>query len=332
MTRFRHVLPQLSGRPFITDGGLETTLVFLEGIDLPCFAAFPLVLTEEGRAQLTRYFVPYLTEAAQRRVGIVLDTPTWRANTDWAAKLGYEPERLREINRLSVAYVAALRDAHEPGVAPAVLNGVIGPRGDGYVVGAAMTEAEAEAYHALQAEAFRDSAADMISAITMTYAEEAIGIARLARRCGLPVVISFTVETDGRLPSGQSLREAIEQTDAATGAYPAYYMINCAHPDHFRDVLDGGAWLDRIGGLRANASRKSHAELDAATELDPGDPAELGQQYGALRSRLRNLRVLGGCCGTDHRHIQAICDACLPDEATDEALGAPVAHSAGVLH
>jgi S-methylmethionine-dependent homocysteine/selenocysteine methylase len=326
MTRFRHALPQLSGCPFITDGGLETTLVFLEGLDLPCFAAFPLVLTEEGRAQLTRYFAPYLAEAAQRGVGIVLDTPTWRANADWAAKLGYGPQRLREINRLSVDYVASLRDVHE-GVAPVVLNGVIGPRGDGYAVGAAMTEAEAEAYHALQAEAFRDSPADMISAITMTYAEEAIGITRAARRCGLPVAISFTVETDGRLPSGQPLREAIEQTDAATGAYPAYYMINCAHPDHFRGVLEDGAWLDRIGGLRANASRKSHAELDASTELDIGDPAELGRQYDALRSRLRHLCVLGGCCGTDHRHIQAICEACLPDEAPR----VPVAHPAGVL-
>jgi homocysteine S-methyltransferase len=314
MTRYRHALPQLSGGPFITDGGLETTLVFQEGIDLPAFAAFPLVLTDEGRAQLTRYFAPYLAQAARRGTGIVLDTPTWRANADWAAKLGYDGERLREINRLSVGYVASLRDAHEGRTGPVVLNGVIGPRGDGYVVGATMDPVEAERYHMLQAEAFRDGGADMVSAITMTYAEEAIGIARAARRCGLPAVISFTLETDGRLPSGQSLKDAIAQTDAATERYPAYYMINCAHPDHFRDILDGGAWLDRIGGLRANASRKSHAELDAATALDTGDPAELGGQYRALRASLRRLCVLGGCCGTDHRHIQAICEACLPEE------------------
>jgi homocysteine S-methyltransferase len=313
MTRYRHALPQLSGGPFITDGGLETTLVFQEGIDLPAFAAFPLVLTDEGRAQLTRYFAPYLAAAAHRGTGIVLDTPTWRANADWAAKLGFEAERLREINRLSVAYVASLRDAHGRRTGPVVINGVVGPRGDGYVVGATMDPVEAESYHMLQAEAFRDGGADMMSAITMTYAEEAIGIARAGRRCGLPAVISFTLETDGRLPSGQSLKDAIAQTDAATEGYPAYYMINCAHPDHFRDVLDGGAWLDRIGGLRANASRKSHAELDAATELDTGDPAELGGQYRALRASLRRLCVLGGCCGTDHRHIEAICEACLPE-------------------
>ncbi|HEX2555643.1 MAG TPA: homocysteine S-methyltransferase family protein [Microvirga sp.] len=314
MTRYRHALPQLSRGPFITDGGLETTLVFLEGIDLPCFAAFPLVLTEEGRGQLTRYFAPYLAEAARRGAGIVLDTPTWRANADWGAKLGYGPDWLSEVNRLSVEYVASLRDAHEPLTGPIVINGVVGPRGDGYQVGATMDPVEAERYHALQAEAFRDGAADMMSAITMTYAGEAIGIARAARGCGLPVAISFTLETDGRLPSGQSLKDAIAQTDAATGGYPAYYMINCAHPEHFEAILDGGAWLDRIGGLRANASRKSHAELDAATELDIGDPAELGGQYRALRTSLRRLCVLGGCCGTDHRHIRAICEACLPEE------------------
>ena len=157
----------------------------------------------------------------------------------------------------------------------------------------------------------------LVSAITMTYAEEAIGIARAARACGIPVAISFTVETDGRLPSGQPLKSAIEETDAATGSAAAYYMINCAHPEHFRDVLsEDGAWLDRIGGIRANASRKSHAELDAATELDIGDPAELGQQYRDLRKQLPRLRVFGGCCGTDHRHIRAICEACLEQDSS----------------
>jgi homocysteine S-methyltransferase len=175
-----------------------------------------------------------------------------------------------------------------------------------------MTAAEAQAYHAAQIEAFRDTAADMVSAITMTYPEEAIGIARVARACGLPAAISFTVETDGKLPSGDTLRAAIEAVDQETGGAPAYYMINCAHPLHFEEALTaGGAWIDRIRGLRANASTLSHAELDAATELDPGDPVDLGRRYRALRPRLRRLSVMGGCCGTDHRHIAAICEACL---------------------
>jgi homocysteine S-methyltransferase len=270
------------------------------------------VLTESGREALTRYFTPYLAEAKRRGVGFILDTPTWRASPDWGERLGFSLEDLLEANRQSVAFIADLRERVGDGSIPIVLNGVIGPRGDGYVVGATMAADEAERYHRAQIEALRDGGADMVSAITMTYVEEAIGIARAAQSCGLPIVISFTVETDGRLPSGQPLRTAVEETDAATDRAPAYYMINCAHPEHFNSVLaDSGNWLDRIGGIRANASRKSHAELDASTELDTGDPEELGQQYRDLRSKLRQLRVLGGCCGTDHRHVRAISEACL---------------------
>ena len=147
----------------------------------------------------------------------------------------------------------------------------------------------------------------------MNYAEEASGIARAAREAGMPVALSFTVETDGRLPTGQPLNEAIAQVDSETGAYPAYYMINCAHPTHFDTVLaPESEWINRIGGLRANASRMSHAELDEAEELDAGDPVELGQEYADLKRHLPNLTVLGGCCGTDHRHIEQIGLACAP--------------------
>lgn len=319
MVLHRQTLPQLGGHTFLADGGIETTLVFQNGIDLPFFAAFPLVLSDAGREALTRYFAPYIAEAKRRGTGFILDTATWRANADWGAKLGYGLEELREANRRAATFAAALRDDRQNSSLPIVLNGVIGPRGDGYVVGSAMTPAEAADYHRPQIEALRDGGVDMVSAITMTYAEEAVGIALAARDCGIPVVISFTVETDGRLPSGQALRAAVEQVDKETGRAPAYYMINCAHPEHFEGVLsESGAWLDRIGGVRANASRKSHAELDASTELDIGDPAELGQQYRALQARLQRLFVFGGCCGTDHRHIAAICDACVesPTQAT----------------
>ena len=312
MALYRNALPQITGTPFITDGGLETTLVFQEGLDLPAFAAFPLVLSEAGRSTLERYFAPYLAEAMSRNTGFVLDTATWRANPDWGAKLGYGRDALREANRQAVEFAADLRNACATSQAPMVVNGVIGPRGDGYVVADTMAPAAAQAYHSLQMETFRDSVTDMVSAVTMTYAAEAIGIARAASDAGLPVAVSFTVEIDGRLPSGQSLREAIEETDAETASYPAYYMINCAHPDHVMPALAAGdIWLDRVRGLRANASRKSHAELDASTELDSGDPEELGRQYRDLRKRLPQLCVFGGCCGTDHRHVRAICAACL---------------------
>jgi homocysteine S-methyltransferase len=308
--RFHDGLPQLKRGEFLTDGGLETSLIFLEGIDLPCFAAFPLVLNDSGREALTRYFRPYLAEAKRRGVGFVLDTPTWRASPDWAEKIGFSRDEVLQANRR--AFMAQLRETLGDPSIPVVLNGVVGPRGDGYVVGVTMTGEEAERYHRPQIDALRDGGVDMVSAITMTYIEEALGIARAARSCGLPVVISFTVETDGRLPSGQSLRAAIEETDATTEGAPAYYMINCAHPDHFRHVLTGGGeWLSRIVGIRANASRQSHTELDAATELDIGDPVQLGQQYRELRDQLPRLNVFGGCCGTDHRHLRAISEACI---------------------
>jgi S-methylmethionine-dependent homocysteine/selenocysteine methylase len=301
-------LPQLTAdRPYLTDGGLETTLVFHQGLDLPDFAAFPLLDTAEGRASLVAYYAPYLDLADRLGNGFVLDTPTWRANLDWGARLGYDAVRLADVNHRAVEFVAGLAD-ERPGL-DAVVNGVIGPRGDGYVVGSTMFAAEAAAYHGLQARAFAEAGAQMVSAITMTYAEEAIGVARAAGAVGLPVVVSFTVETDGRLPSGQALGDAIAQVDDATRVPPAYYMVNCAHPTHVLSQLEAGSpWFGRVHGVRANASRLSHAELDAATELDRGDVAELGELYAALGS-LIDLRVVGGCCGTDHEHVAEIAGA-----------------------
>ncbi|WP_114945052.1 homocysteine S-methyltransferase family protein [Microvirga calopogonii] len=313
MTSRRFAFPPSDDAIFLTDGGLETTLVFLEGLDLPCFAAFPLLRSEEGRARLERYFEPYIRTAVERDVGFILDTPTWRANTDWAAKLNVSPAELANVNEEAVRWAASLRDRLSDTRERVLINGAIGPRGDGYRVDTQMTSEEAQAYHAPQVEAFREGGADMVSAVTMNYAEEAIGIARAAEALGMPVVISFTVETDGRLASGETLRSAIERTDRETGHVPAYYMINCAHPTHFDGILSGNdEWIRRIRGLRANASAKSHAELDESTELDPGDPVDLGRRYRALRQRMTQLSVLGGCCGTDHRHIAAICEACIP--------------------
>jgi S-methylmethionine-dependent homocysteine/selenocysteine methylase len=290
---------------YLTDGGLETSLVFDHGLDLPCFAAFPLLESEDGVAALRAYFAPFVALAREHGTGFVLDTPTWRANPDWAQQLGYSAEQLDAANRRAVAFALQLRDeAADVGI---LVDGVIGPRGDGYVAGERMTAAEAERYHAPQVASLEG--VDLVSAITMTYAEEAIGIASAAKAAGVPSVVSFTVETDGRLPSSQELREAVEQVEADTGGAPAHYMINCAHPTHFEDALEPGQWLDRIGGLRANASRRSHADLDAATALDSGDPVELGRQYVALRERLHSMKVLGGCCGTDHRHVAEIASA-----------------------
>jgi homocysteine S-methyltransferase len=304
--RYRTQLPPLSGDVFITDGGMETTLIFHEGIDLPLFAAFDLLKDDEGRAALRAYYASYVELARERGVGIVLDTPTWRASRDWGAQLGYSAGELDAVNRAAVSLVGELRDADDT----IVISGCIGPRGDGYRADDRMTAAEAEDYHAAQIASFAATEADLVSALTLTYVDEAVGVVRAASKAGMPAVVSFTVETDGLLPSGMTLQEAIERVDAETESAAAYFMINCAHPTHFEHVLEDGApWVARIGGLRANASAKSHAELDESETLDEGDPVDLGRRYGALRSRLPAASVVGGCCGTDHRHVAEICAA-----------------------
>jgi S-methylmethionine-dependent homocysteine/selenocysteine methylase len=314
--KYRARLPQLDDRLFLTDGGIETVLIFHEGLELPEFAAFDLLKDEDGTEALHRYYAPYATLARDQGVGFVLESPTWRANPDWAAAIGYSPEALAEMNRKAIALMAELRDEYETAEAPFVISGCVGPQSDGYDPAVTMTASQAEDYHRTQIATFADTDADMVTAITMTYAEEAIGIVRAAKAVGLPVAISFTLETDGRLPSGQELGDAISQVDDETDGGPAYYMINCAHPTHFEHVLGSGEpWVERIRGLRANASTKSHAELDEAPELDEGDPADLGARYASLRARLPRLTVVGGCCGTDHRHVTEICSAWLAPAA-----------------
>lgn len=309
---YRNALPQLSGDLFLTDGGIETVLIFHDGLDLPEFAAFDLLKDEQGTERLRSYYRPYVALARERGLGFVLESPTWRANPRWASAIGYDLEQLDAFNRKAIALLEQIRGEQEPGGAPIVISGCVGPHDDGYKPAELLTAEDAQDYHCTQIGTFADTPADMVTAITMTYADEAIGVARAAGEAGLPSVISFTVETDGRLPSGQPLGDAIEQVDCETGASPSYYMINCAHPTHFASVLQrDGDWRERIRGLRANASIRSHAELDEAEELDEGDPADLGVRYAQLREQLPQLNVLGGCCGTDHRHIAQIRDACL---------------------
>lgn len=310
MSHYRYGLPQLHGDLFLTDGGLETTLVYHEGFALPHFAAFPLLLDPRGLGVLRRYYRRYASVALELGAGFVLESATWRANSGWGDRLGYTADRLLEVNRRSIELLVDLRDELEDPRSPMVISGNVGPRGDGYVVGAAMTPEQARDYHSAQIGVFARTEADVVTAMTMNYVEEAIGVVWAAREVNLPAVISFTVETDGRLPSGQPLGEAIDAVDGATGRWPAYYMINCAHPVHVEPALATAGWMRRLGGLRANASKRSHAELDEATDLDAGDPVELGHDYARLRGRFPWLNVLGGCCGTDHRHIEQIGRAC----------------------
>ncbi len=309
MARYREGLPQLGDELFLTDGGMETVMIFHEQIDLPHFAAIDLMRTNAGREKIRAYYVRYAAIAARYKRGFILESPTWRASMDWGAKLGCDKAELEALNKDAIALLADLRDVFPP-QKPMVISGCIGPRGDGYDPGAIMSIKEAEAYHGFQAGIFATTQADMITGMTITNTPEAIGVARAASQAGMPVVISFTVETDGKLPTGQALGEAIMETDFESATAPAYYMINCAHPTHFSRVLEeDGPWLKRLKGLRANASKCSHAELDEAEVLDDGDPLELGRENAELRRLLPGLTVLGGCCGTDHRHVEAIAKA-----------------------
>ena len=314
--RYRDQLPQLDGRLFMTDGGLETTLIFHDGFDLPEFAAVDLLRSEDGTEALRSYYARYAELARELGIGLVLESPTWRASPAWAERLGYSVAELDALNRASIALMEEIRDRYESPETPFVISGCIGPHGDGYAPDELLSAEAAERYHSTQIATFAETSADMVTAITMTYVAEAVGILRASSNAGLPAAISFTVETDGRLPSGQALGEAIDQVDRETDHAAAYFMINCAHPTHFEHVLEPGAsWVARVRGVRANASTKSHAELDEAEELDDGDPDDLARRHDALRRGLPTLSVVGGCCGTDHRHVGAICRTLLEPSA-----------------
>lgn len=313
MTQQNKSLPQLSGQMFVTDGGIETHMIFNEGHDLPHFSVFQLNDSEQGRQAMREYYRPYISIAQKAGQGFLFDTNTWRANPDWGALVGYDAERLHAVNVAAIRFCREVAGAFEAAGVPTVVSGAMGPRRDAWQYDAAMSVDEATRYHGPQVAAFAAAEADLVTAYTLTNVPEAVGIARLAEAAGLPCVLSFTLETDGRLPGGKGLGDAIGEVDAATAGSPAYYMINCVHPIHFASTLrHGGEWVNRIGGLRVNASMKSHAELDESEVLDIGDWQDLAQRYQRILPLLPNIRVIGGCCGTDHRHIGAICHHCLP--------------------
>lgn len=295
------------GAPWVAEGGLETWLVFHEGLDLPHFAAFDVLRRPGGRALLERHYRAFAELGARERVGVVLETATWRASADWGARLGYDARQLEALHRELVDLLLEVRAGFEPSPAPILVAGCVGPRSDAYAPTVRMSVDEAAAYHRAQLATFAALPVDLVVASTLGYVEEALGVARAAAPLRVPLVLSFTVETDGRLPSGQPVGAAIAQVDAATGGRVATFMLNCAHPSHVARALEPGApWLQRLRGLRANASAKSHAELDAATELDAGDADELAAGFAALRAAWPGLSVVGGCCGTDRRHAERI--------------------------
>ncbi|WP_298563928.1 homocysteine S-methyltransferase family protein [uncultured Aliiroseovarius sp.] len=309
MTIHRNSLPQIQGGLFLDYAGMETDIIFNKGMELPGFASYPLLETEDGRRMLTEYMKAFIEVGASHNAGVILESPTWLANRDRAAALGYTPERLSVLNKQAIEMMSQVRA--EAGDLPTIICGILGPRDDAYAPTEQMTASQAEAYHSEQVAALAQTDADIIGGYTVAYPAEAIGMVLAIKKFDIPAMISFTVETDGRLPTGEPLGAAITEVDAATDSYASYFMINCAHPEHFTDILSDEPWMQRLRGVVANASRCSHAELDEAEELDDGDPEELGQQLAEIQMRFPQISIVGGCCGTDMRHVSQIAKSAL---------------------
>jgi homocysteine S-methyltransferase len=290
---------------YVSDGGLETDLIFHHGVDLPEFAAYPLLNTSEGRGLLRSYFEGYAAIAERAGAGLRLESPTWRANPDWGAALGDDAGALDRVNQGAIGFLREIAEDWGDRISDIRVVGMVGPRGDGYAAGSASNADEAAEYHAAQVVSFAAAGADEVEALTMTDTYEALGVARAAEAAGVPAVLSFTVETDGRLPDGTALGDAVSTIDRDTP--PAYFMVNCAHPQHVLPALEGaGPWVDRVRGVRSNASTQSHAELDEAESLDEGDLGVLVPAHRELEKHLPALEIVGGCCGTDARHVAAL--------------------------
>lgn len=303
-------VPELDGAVLLTDSGIETDLIFNKGVDLPLFAAFVLADDPRGRQLLVDWHREHAETALAHGLGVSLDSATWRASQDWGDLLGYDATALDRVNRELVGMLHDIRAGLAAGDRPVRVGGTVGPRSDGYHPTLVMSAEEAEEYHAPQLRSFVAAGAERATVLTLGYVDEAVGIAAAAFDLDLPLLVGFTVETDGRLPDGTALGEAISAVDARTGASVAGFVVNCAHPDHVVPALEGaGAWRDRLVGFRPNASRRSHAELDEAPDLDPGDPVELAGQLAGLRRAHPSINLVGGCCGTDIRHAREIAAA-----------------------
>ena len=311
MSKYRSLLPQLTGDLFLTDGGTETELIYTLGFELPCFASFHLLNDNKGYAAIRNYYRRHADIAKKYGVGFILDSLTYRASADWGKELGYSEQELANMNHKAVNLLREVADEFETESSRMVISGCLGPREDAYLPEGNMTPAEAELYHLQQICTLDDAGVDMICALTLNESDEAIGITRAAQTRNIPVVISFSLEINGRLLDGGSLEDAINAIDKATNNGPAYYMINCAHPTHFENILEHKNWTRRIRGIRANASSKSHAELGESVELEEGDPKELGFQNGELAGEFPHINVFGGCCGSNHRHVEEICKSVL---------------------
>ena len=299
-------LPHQTDDIFLTDGGTETWLMYKRGFEIPEFSAFHLLNDQRAATALREYYTAFASIAAKLGTPFIFDSLTYRASRDWGALLGYSANALAEMNhKCFELYCECAADA---GLIAenTVISGCVGPKGDAYHTNQELTPERAQAYHSEQIDTFKAAGADIVTALTLNTTGEAIGIAKASAQAGIPSVISFTIEKDRKLRSGETLKQAIEMVDAATSNAPAYYMINCSHPVDFGPALTNEPWASRIRGLRANASSLDHGTLCQLGHLEEGDPDELARQYVDIRAAHPAMNVFGGCCGTDYAHVEKI--------------------------
>lgn len=294
-------LPLEGNKTFLVYAGTGTDLIFNHGVELPGFASFPLLEEPGTRVILAGQMQALVDLAREMNVGCILDAPTWMANADRAAPLGYDAERLAEVNKDAVSLMEDVRQASARD--DVLVSACIGPRYDPYADIPPVPVEDARQYHAAQMQSLKDTSVDLVTAYTFNRPSEAAGCILAARDADLPIIMSLVVETDGCLADGTKLVDGIDQIDAATDSAALFFMVNCAHPTHFAGAIGNHP---RLRGLVANASSCSHAELDEADELDEGDPIELGKQIAAIAQQNPSIQVFGGCCGTDMRHLKSM--------------------------
>lgn len=307
MTLQSTTFPREDGILYLTEGGTETEVIYRHGHELRDFAMFELMNKPEAVRDMENMYRRYLDKAAQYGFSALMSGFDYRASPDWGAKLGYSAEGLREMQHKCIDFLRGVSRAYEDQIERIAIAGCIGPKGDAYSLNRDITAEEAEDYHATQCETLRDCGVDLIWAATINNIPEAVGISRAAARVGLPVNMSFTLDSSHKLKSGPSLKEAIEATDTEAGAArPDSYGINCSHPLEFEPALEPGDWARRLRSLRPNAAKMDKVSLCKLGHIEEGDPEELGQMMGDLAKRYPDIDIWGGCCGTWDKHFDRI--------------------------
>ena len=298
---------QQPGVNYLTEGGQETEIMYKYGFELPEFAMFPLLDQPRAVSELRGMYSRYLDTAARHGFGALMGGLDYRASPDWAGLLGYSRESLAEMQMRAIDFRRDVAKPYEGQVPSVMFVGLVGPRGDAYSVNQTITAEEAEDYHAEQIATLAIAHVDIVEALTFNSVPEAVGVARAAARFGLPVSISFTLDSTSRLQSGPSLKTAIDTVDAVAGEdRPAFYGINCSHPLEFMPALEPGDWFTRVRCLRPNAAMADKISLCTLGHLEVGDPAALGELMGGLARQYPHLDIWGGCCGTWDTHLEEI--------------------------